>query len=184
MAYELNLQNNNKISTTSQDIFVPKQNNNMIITNEPSIFESKQSHKLINKQSHKVNPILLVRLFIQIMFINLLLTSDKYKTIFDTNIKKFYVLTTLFLSYIQIGIVFYLFIKLKKYILKRIKNIFTRSCFIIFVVLFCVYIISTLQLTYILINIDKYKCKDITFLTYYFNLIQIVTIFSSFSYLY
>jgi hypothetical protein len=51
-------------------------------------------------------------------------------------------------------------------------------------VLFGVYIISTIQLTYILINIDKYKCKDITFLTYYFNLIQIVSILAHLSYLY
>ena len=29
------------------------------------------------------------------------------------------------------------------------------------------------------INIDEYKCKDITFLTYYYNLMQIATILVS-----
>lgn len=179
MGYELNLQTNNKISTTSPDIFISKQKKNIVSTNDSNMFESKNHKKLINNNTM---PLLLVRLFIQVMFIHLLLTSDKYKTIFDTNIKKFYVLITLFISYIQIGIVLYLLIKFKKYILKRIKTIFTKSCFIILLFLYGVYIISTLQLTYILINIDEYKCKDITFLTYYYNLIQIASIFASSSY--
>lgn len=190
MGYELNLQTNNKTSTTSPDIFVSKQKNNQISpdifvskqknnivsTNDSNIFESKNHKKLINNNTM---PLLLVRLFIKVMFIHLLLTSDKYKTIFDTNIKKFYVLITLFISYIQILFVLYLLIKFKKYILKRIKTIFTKSCFIILLFLYGVYIISTLQLTYILINIDEYKCKDITFLTYYYNLMQIATILVS-----
>jgi hypothetical protein len=58
------------------------------------------------------------------------------------------------------------------------------ACFIILLFLFFVYIISTIQLTYILINIDEYRNKEFCFLTNYYTLMQFVSIIFTFAYFY
>jgi hypothetical protein len=181
MAYDLYPQTNNKISTTSSDIFEPTQNNLTLTQTKSQAYTKIQ--QFIKKNN--IMPILFItRLLLHMMFIYLLLTSKKYKTLYDSNTKKIYVVVNLLLSYIQIAIIIYALYRLKKYILQIFKNNISKTLFIISIILFSIYIISVIQLTYILINIDKYNCKDITFLTKYYTFMQILSIFISFSILY
>jgi hypothetical protein len=185
MAYDLYPQTNNKISTTSSDIFEPTQNN-LTQTQTQTQIKSRaytQVQQFFNKNN--IIPILFItRLLLHMMFVYLLLTSKKYKTLYNSNTKKIYVVLNLLLSYIQIAIIIYALYRLKKNILQIFKNNISKTLFIISIILFIIYIISVIQLTYILINIDKYNCKDITFLTKYYTFMQILSIFISFSILY
>jgi len=170
MANNFNSNTNYQISTTSQGIFEPKQ-----------LQSQSQSKQLINNTM----PILIfVRLILHVIFLYLLLTSKTYKNLFDSDTKRFYIILNLFLTYVIIIYIIYAIVKSKKYILQIINNSIYRACFVVLTVLFFVYIISTLQLTYILINIDENKCKEICPLTHYFTLIQIVFIFVSLSFFY
>lgn len=171
MANNFNSNTNYQISSTSQSIFKPTQTQSQT-----------QSKQLINNNTMPI--LIFVRLILHVIFLYLLLTSKTYKNLYDSDTKRFYILLNLFLTYVIIIYIIYGIVKSKKYILQIINNPIYRACFVILTVLFFVYVISTLQLTYILINIDEYKCKEICPLTHYFTLIQIVFIFVSLSFFY
>ena len=183
MAYDFYPQTNNKISTTSSGIFEPTRKDLLQTQTQTQTETQTQLNQIINKKN--IIPVLLLtRLLLHIMFINLLLTSKKYKTLYDSNTKKFYVLVNVLISYVQIFVTVYALYRLKNYIPQIIKSDLYKASFAILIILFIVYIISLLQFTYILINIDEYNFKYITFLTKYFTYMQIISIFFSFGMIY
>jgi hypothetical protein len=155
-----------------------KTKNNELSSTSPCIFET---NKLQQLESYKLNSGMLIfslilyflRIVTLVMFIDIIFKSKKYKSIYNSEAKKIIVIINLFFAYLQIVSIIYILYVLQKYYsqLKKYNNII-----IIFLIFFFVYIISTIQLTHILINFDEYKYENICFLTHYFNFIQIINL--------
>lgn len=119
------------------------------------------------------------------MFIHVIFTSKKYKTLYNSDTNKIIVLLNVFLSYIQIGIIIIYIVKNKTIILDLIEHYKIFKCmFFILAFIFCVYIVSIIRFTYILRNIDKYGDEDFDFLTKYYILMQFVPFILCFAYFY
>jgi len=123
------------------------------------------------------------RILITVMFIYIISTSEKYETLYESETNAAFVSLNLFISYILIGIAIFLFVYYNKQICHIIKNVpLVKPFYIILLFIFIVFIISTLRLTYILINFDEYRNKDLCFLTYYYTLMQFLSILVTFTY--
>jgi hypothetical protein len=165
-------QKNKELSFTSPDIFVPKQQKPLHL------------HKTENKTPTSMLIFIFLKIFITFMFIYIIFTSEKYKTLYESDTNIIFVWLNVLISYIQIGITIWFLVNYNKYINSFIKNDIQRACYTVFLFIFFIYIISTLRFTYILINMDEYKDKKFCFLTNYYTLMQVVSIIYTFSYYY
>jgi hypothetical protein len=165
-------------------------NTNTSTSTSTSIFESKQKNLApatttqINEINKNLKIPILVILFLNSIFVYYLLTSKTYGEMYDSDTKKFYIITSLIFSYLQVTITLYTLYIYRKYILHIIKNDINRAFFIMFIVLFIIYMYSLVHLTDILVNIDEYNCKDISFFTQFFALMHIINILINISYIY
>ena len=173
MTYDLNTQSNIQLSTTS-----------------PGIFETNQQEMQKSfLESYKLNSTMIIfsvilhflRILSLVLFIDIILNSKKYKSIYDSEAKKIIVIINLVLAYLQIIIIIYYLYILQKFYsqLKKYNNII-----IIFLFFFVVYIISVFHLTHVLVNFDEYKYENICFLTHYFNFCQIISVIWAFIFIF
>lgn len=140
-----------------------------------------------NKKKFSMIILFFIVFVLLLYFIGLykLLTSKKYKTIYDSKSTNYLVLLNLFLSYVQIIFIILLLFNYRIKILNNIKksNIFKYG-FVILAFIYSIYIISILQFTYILNNIDYYNENDFYFLTNYYTFMQFIPFILFFVYIY
>ena len=164
MAYDLVKQSNSLVNMKSRGIFEPS-------AKKPIKLKS-QLYKLTNTM------VILgfIRIILLILFINIILKSNKYKILYNSDTNKIIVIINLIFVYIQIIVTIYALYGLKKYYSLLHNNNFIKNSLIVFLILFVVFIISVIHLTHILINFDENKNKNIHFLTHYFNFFQIINL--------
>jgi hypothetical protein len=155
---------NSQISTTSPDTFEPQQKK---VLNEQKNIETMKTGMLLFN---------FFRIIIVLMFMYIILTSEKYETLYESDTNTIFVSLNLLLAYIHIGVMLFVLFAYKDKMNSLFKNDTTRPIFIVFLFLYLIYIISTIQLTYILLNFDDYRDKDYNFFTYYYTLVQFITI--------
>jgi hypothetical protein len=118
---------------------------------------------------------IIVVLFVYFIGLYKLLTTKKYKDLYDSETNKYIVLLNLFLSYMQIiCIILFLFYYRKDVFDNINKNNMFKYGFVILAFIYIVYILSVLRFSYILKNIDDYGEKDYCFLTNYYIFMQFV----------
>lgn len=161
-----------------------------ISTTSPNIFEiNQQQMQKSLLESYKLNSTMIIfsvilhflRILSLVLFIDIILNSKKYKSIYDSEAKKIIVIINLVLAYLQIAIIIYALYVLQQFYsqLKKYHNII-----FIFLIFFVVYIISVFHLTHVLVNFDEYKYENICFLTHYFNFIQIISVIWTFIFMF
>lgn len=140
-------------------------------------------------QQNKISSYILVFigfvLFIYFLGLYKLLTTKKYKNLYDSDTSKYIILSNILLSYIYVFIFgFYLF-KFKNKIIDKIKKEkMLKYILVILGFIYIIYILSILRFTYILKNIDDYAEYDYCFLTNYYILMQIIPFILFFIYIY
>ena len=175
MTYDLNTQ----LSATSPCIFEKNQSQ---LRPQQSEFDSQlESYKLSSGMIIFSVILHFLRILSLVLFIDIILNSKKYKSIYDSEAKKIIVIINLVLAYLQIIIIIYYIYILQKFYsqLKKYHNII-----FIFLIFFVVYIISVFHLTHVLVNFDEYKYENICFLTHYFNFIQIISVIWAFIFMF
>lgn len=141
---------------------------NKTITNIKKTFNTKNKNKFFL--------IILIFIFV-IYFIGLytLLTSkNKYDNLYNCKSDKFIIEINLTLTYLQIVISMILLYMNKKFISYLFSDKYNNlsTVIVLFALIYFIYIISVMQLTYILINIDNYKEIEYYSLTKYYIFIQ------------
>jgi hypothetical protein len=159
-------------SATSTDIFEPGQKKHMC----------EKKHQMLTLILILILILIFFKIILTVMFIHIILTNKKYEALYDSGTNRFIISLNVLLSYIKIGIIIFLLVYFNKQICYYIKNKTVKDLYIILLFFFFIFIISTLRFTYILINFDEYKNKDFCFLTYYYTLIQFLSIVLIFSY--
>ena len=150
-----------------------------------SLKKSKSKNK--NKTRYSSLFLLFIIVMLVLYFIGLykLLTTKKYKNLYDSDTNKYIILLNLFLSYIQIFSIIFLIFYYRKDIFDNIKksNMFKYG-FVILAFVYVVYILSVLRFSYILKNIDDYGENDFCFLTNYYIFMQFVPFILFFVYIF
>jgi hypothetical protein len=150
-----------------------------------SLKKSKSKNK--NKTRYSILFLLFIIVMLVLYFIGLykLLTTKKYKNLYDSDTNKYIILLNLLLSYIQIFSIIFLIFYYRKDIFDNIKksNMFKYG-FVILAFVYVVYILSVLRFSYILKNIDDYGENDFCFLTNYYIFMQFVPFILFFVYIF
>ena len=177
MTYDLNTQ----LSTTSPCIFETNQSQLKQLRPQQSYLDLQESYKLSSGMIIFLLILSFLRIVTLVVFIDIILKSKKYKSIYNSENKKIFVIINLVFAYLQIISILYILYILQKYspLIKKYNSII-----IIFLIFFIVYIISVINLTNVLVNFDEYKYENICFLTHYFNFIQIINLIGIFIYMF
>ena len=125
---------------------------------------------------HKSKFFLIILIFIFVIYFiglyTLLTSNNKYDNLYNCRSDKFIIEINLTLTYLQIGISIILLYVYRKNISDLLYNNKLSTILILLGLIYFIYIISVMQLTYILINIDNYKEMEYYSLTKYYIFIQ------------